>query len=226
MSWVLPFCKGFEGPSQFFPELWPCVFASATLGPKLPWASGCPGIVLGRGGGPKLQTIKLFPGFIFHSITMCEQRDGDLLYPHPFSRVAGWLTSLSSSLAKGLFPKIQAAHEAWKAFEKLLGNSQPMHRTWGVGRKSQHPHQWFCWSWGQSICMWPSQAQALTAGCRRTLPRPCGNFLAALSKFPAAQLLQELQLQDGCNHQVWPGWRAFALPLQRACHVPKGTIAL
>ena len=57
-----------------------------------------------------------------------------------------------------------------------------------------------------------------TAGCRRTLPRPCGNFLAALQN---SQLLQELQLQDGCNHQVWPGWRALALPLQRACHVPQ-----
>ena len=170
--------------------------------------------------GPKLQTIKLSLGS--YSIpSPCVNR-GMVTCSHPFQGLLNGYLACHHPLPR-FFPQIQAAHQAWKAFEKILGNSQPMHWTWGAGRKSPPPHQWFCWSWGQSICMWPSQAQALTAGCRRTLPKPCGNFLAALQN---SQLLQELQLQDGCNHQVWPGWRAFALPLQRACHVPKGTIAL
>ena len=47
--------------------------------------------------GPKLQTIKLSLDS-YSTPSPCVNR-GMVTCPHPFSRVAGWLTSLSSSLA-------------------------------------------------------------------------------------------------------------------------------
>ena len=117
MSWVLSFCKGFEGPSQFFPELWPCVFASATLGPSCHEQVAVQGLFLGEewSKAPNHQAV---PGFIFHSITMCEQRDGDLL--PPFFKGCWMVNQPVIIPCQGLFPK----------FRQLMKLEKPLKNFW------------------------------------------------------------------------------------------------